>query len=42
LITKLKITNASNKDDLPWKMTSKYLNLMISATTGWILLKFES
>ena len=30
-----------NEDDLQWKMTSKYKK-NISATTGWILIKFET
>ena len=31
--------NASNKDNLQWKPTYKYLNRYISGTTGQILLK---
>ena len=30
------------EDDLKWKMTSKYEKQNISATTGGILLKFET
>ena len=30
------------EDDLKWKMTSKYEKQNISATTGQILLKFET
>ena len=35
-----KIKNAWNEDDHQWKKTSKYQKLNISATTGWIFLKF--
>ena len=32
----------SNEDNLQWKTTSKYRKWNISATTGWIVLKFET
>ena len=34
------ITNAWKEDDHQWKKNSKYWKLNISATTGWIFLKF--
>ena len=40
LVEQTKITNAWNEDDIQWKKTSKYKKLNISATTGWIFLKF--
>ena len=36
------IINRLNEDDLQWKTTSKYEKWNISATTGQILLKFET
>ena len=37
-----KMKNAWHKDNRQWKTTSKYKKLNISATTGKIILKFET
>jgi hypothetical protein len=41
-VIKAQCSNASIEDDLPWKTTSKYWKWNTSATTYWIILKFET